>query len=87
MFALELGRRSASAGIPPVNNAAHPGYARTNLQTSGPARPQHPIEKIMAAFTSHDAGHGALPTLRAATETNAASGSYYAPERMFYLKG
>ena len=87
MFALELGRRSASAGIPLVSNAAHPGYARTNLQTSGRGRQQNLAEKIMEAFMSHDAAHGAMPTLRAATAKDALSGSYFAPERMFQLKG
>ena len=87
MFALELGRRSASAGIPLVSNAAHPGFARTNLQTSGPGRQLYMVEKMMAAFMSHDAAHGALPTLRAATAGDADSGSYFAPERMFQLKG
>jgi NAD(P)-dependent dehydrogenase (short-subunit alcohol dehydrogenase family) len=39
MLMLELGRRSrAAAGIPLLSNASHPGYARTNLQTSGPGR-------------------------------------------------
>src|SRR5882762_7128398 len=44
-------------------------------------------EKIMEAFMSHDAAHGAMPTLRAATAIDAISGSYFAPERMFQLKG
>jgi NAD(P)-dependent dehydrogenase (short-subunit alcohol dehydrogenase family) len=87
MFAVELGRRSASSGLPLVSNAAHPGYARTNLQTSGPGRQQNLGEKIMEAFMSHDAAHGAMPTLRAATARDAISGSYFAPERMFQLKG
>jgi hypothetical protein len=42
---------------------------------------------MMAAFMSHDAGHGAMPALRAATARDAVSGSYFAPERMFQLKG
>ena len=87
MFTLELERRCASAGFRLLSNAAHPGYARTNLQTSGPGRPLYLLEKIMAAFMSQDAAHGALPTLRAATERNAAPGSYYAPNQMFQLKG
>ena len=87
MFALELGRRSASASLPLVSNAAHPGYARTNLQTSGPGREKYLAEKIMEAFLSHDAAHGAMPTLLAATTRDAISGSYFAPERMFQLKG
>src|ERR1700684_4132224 len=87
MFALELGRRSASAGVSLLSNAAHPGYARTNLQTSGPGREQYRIEKVMAAFMSHDAAHGAMLTLLAATARDAVSGSYFAPNRMFQLKG
>src|SRR6202046_1865258 len=87
MFALELGRRGASANIPLVSNAAHPGYARTNLQTSGPERQKHLGVKIMEAFMSHDAAHGAMPTLRAVTARDAPSGSYFAPEHMFQLKG
>jgi NAD(P)-dependent dehydrogenase (short-subunit alcohol dehydrogenase family) len=93
LFTLELGRRCTAAGIGLLSNAAHPGYARTNLQTSGPGGPLNPvekiipIEKIMASFMSQDAAHGALPTLRAATAMDSAQGSYYAPDRMFELKG
>jgi NAD(P)-dependent dehydrogenase (short-subunit alcohol dehydrogenase family) len=87
MFALELGRRSASAGIGLVSNAAHPGYAPTNLQTSGPERQKNLGDKILEALMSHDAAHGAMPTLRAATTEGAVSGSYFAPDGMFQLKG
>jgi NAD(P)-dependent dehydrogenase (short-subunit alcohol dehydrogenase family) len=87
MFMLELARRCAAAGIGLLSNAAHPGYARTNLQTSGPGRPQNSIEKIVASFLSQDAAHGALPTLRAATAMDAAPGSFYGPDRLFQLKG
>src|SRR6266481_6068044 len=86
MFALELERRCAAAGIRLLSNAAHPGYARTNLQTSGPGRPQNWLEKIFASFMSHDAAHGALPTLRAAAALDVASGSYVAPSRLFQLQ-
>ncbi len=78
---------SSAAGIRLVGNAAHPGYARTNLQTSGPGRPLNLFERSITPFMSHDAAHGALPTLRAATSPDASSGTYYAPERMFNLKG
>jgi len=87
MFTLELARRSAAAGIGLLSNAAHPGYALTNLQTSGPGREQNALEKIMASFMSQDAAQGALPTLRAATAPDAAAASYYSPDRMFQLKG
>jgi len=87
LLMLELRRRCDAAGIPLLSNAAHPGYARTNLQTSGPGREQNAIERLMASFMSHDAAAGALPTLRAATAKDTASGSYYGPEKMFGLKG
>ena len=41
----------------------------------------------MARFLSQDATQGALPTLRAATESDAAQGSYYGPGQVFGLKG
>lgn len=87
LFMRELARRCAAAGIGLLSNAAHPGYARTNLHTSGPGRPQSSIAKMVASFLSQDAAHGALPTLRAATAMDAAQGSYYGPDRMFQLKG
>jgi NAD(P)-dependent dehydrogenase (short-subunit alcohol dehydrogenase family) len=36
MFALELQRRSDAAAWNLISNAAHPGFARTNLFASGP---------------------------------------------------
>jgi NAD(P)-dependent dehydrogenase (short-subunit alcohol dehydrogenase family) len=87
MFALELGRRSAAAGLTLVSDAAHPGYARTNLQTTGPGRPLNLLEKTVEWIASQDAAHGALPTLRAATARDAVSGAYYAPDKMFQLNG
>ncbi len=87
MLMLELARRSAAAPITLLSNAAHPGYARTNLQTSGPGRELNVAERIISSFLSQDAAHGALPTLRAATAQDTSSGSYYAPDRMFNLKG
>ena len=36
LFAGELGRRAAAAGLDLRSLAAHPGYATTNLQTAGP---------------------------------------------------
>jgi NAD(P)-dependent dehydrogenase (short-subunit alcohol dehydrogenase family) len=87
IFALELGRRSAADGGGLLSDAAHPGFARTNLQTSGPGRSQNVGERLLARFLSQDAAQGALPTLRAATEADASQGSYYGPGQMFGLKG
>jgi NAD(P)-dependent dehydrogenase (short-subunit alcohol dehydrogenase family) len=87
LLMLELGRRSAAAGSNLVSNGAHPGFARTNLQTSGPGREMYTIEKFLAKFMSHDSASGALPTLLAATVEDTATGDYYAPEKFFNLKG
>ena len=87
MFTLELGRRSTERRLGLLSDAAHPGYARTNLQTSGPGRSQNLSEKVLAGILSQDAAHGALPTLRASTESHAGQGSYYGPGGMFGMKG
>jgi NAD(P)-dependent dehydrogenase (short-subunit alcohol dehydrogenase family) len=87
MFALELSRRCAAKNIPLLSNAAHPGIARTNLQTAGRGRPPNLPERIGSKLVSQNAAHGALPTLRAATELNAASGSYYGPDGLLQFKG
>jgi NAD(P)-dependent dehydrogenase (short-subunit alcohol dehydrogenase family) len=87
MLMLELARRSSADGIRLISNAAHPGFARTNLQTSGPGRPLNFLERSIMPLMSHDAANGALPTLRAATSPDASSGTYFAPERLFNLKG
>jgi NAD(P)-dependent dehydrogenase (short-subunit alcohol dehydrogenase family) len=84
MLMLELGRR---AGGWLLSNAAHPGFARTNLQTSGPGKPLNAIQKLMQSFMSHDSFQGALPTLRAATAEDSTTDAYYAPDLLFGLKG
>lgn len=87
MLMTELGRRSEAAGKSLLSNGAHPGFARTNLQTSGPGREMLAIEKLLTPIMSHDAAAGAMPTLRAATEIGVAQGSYYSPDRFFQMKG
>lgn len=87
MFALELSRRCSARKLPLLSNAAHPGYSRTNLQTSGPGKPPGPAARFIERIAAQDAFHGALPTLRAATDTSAAPGSYYGPDGFFQLKG
>src|ERR1700722_19856897 len=55
MLTTELGRRSVEAGRPVLSTAAHPGYARTNLQTSGPGREQKWFENLFEKVMSQDA--------------------------------
>jgi NAD(P)-dependent dehydrogenase (short-subunit alcohol dehydrogenase family) len=83
MFAQELGRRCAAV----VSNAAHPGWARTNLQSSGPGRPLNGFENFVQNLFSQDAAQGALPILRAATELDSRSGDYFGPNGLMELTG
>jgi NAD(P)-dependent dehydrogenase (short-subunit alcohol dehydrogenase family) len=87
MLTTELGRRSVEAGRPVLSTAAHPGYARTNLQTSGPGREQKWFENLFEKVMSQDALQGALPTLRAATMVGLAQGSYFGPSGRLGLTG
>ena len=91
IFQQELQRRLTAAGSPILSIGAHPGYAITNLQTSGPAG-QAPlgfriVSAILKPFASQDAAHGALPTLYAATSPQVHSGGYYGPDGFQELKG
>jgi NAD(P)-dependent dehydrogenase (short-subunit alcohol dehydrogenase family) len=87
MLALELSRCCAAKGIRLLSNAAHPGIARTNLQVAGRGKPPSVMQKMVSKVVSQSAAHGALPTLRAATETDAGPGSYYGPDGAFQFKG
>jgi NAD(P)-dependent dehydrogenase (short-subunit alcohol dehydrogenase family) len=90
IFALELNRRLSNARSPIVAVSAHPGYAITNLQTSGPGKEFSPFRLLGMALKpllSQDAAHGALPTLFAAASSDAKPGAYYGPDGLFELKG
>ncbi len=87
MFALELSRRCERKNYSLLSNAAHPGYSRTNLFTSGPGKPLGPKQSFALKYFSQDAAAGALPLLRAATDHEATPGSYYGPSGFFQLKG
>jgi NAD(P)-dependent dehydrogenase (short-subunit alcohol dehydrogenase family) len=87
MLTLESARRFEQRGIRIVSNAAHPGYARTNLQTSGPGKPPSGVAKLVEKLLSQDAAMGALPTLRAATAPEATAGTYFAPGGLMELRG
>jgi len=90
IFALELQRRLTAAGSPIICTAAHPGYAVTNLQTTGPGEGMsltRLMTTILKPIASQDAAHGALPTLLAATAPEAVAGGYYGPSGFQELKG
>jgi NAD(P)-dependent dehydrogenase (short-subunit alcohol dehydrogenase family) len=87
MFALELRRRSDAAGWKVTSNAAHPGFARTNLFTSGPGGLLSVATDFAAPFFGHSAADGARPTLFAATSPTAGPGGYYGPGGFGELRG
>jgi len=89
MFAHELDRRTRAAGLPLTSNAAHPGFARTDLIANGPGTkgPAYVLYSMLKAIASHSAADGALPTLYAATAPLAQGGGYCGPSGLFELKG
>ena len=89
MFALELQRRSAINGWGIMSNAAHPGYARTELIPNGPGTESLSwrFGRYLHPLMSHSAAAGALPTLFAATSPAAEGGGYYGPNGFYELKG
>jgi NAD(P)-dependent dehydrogenase (short-subunit alcohol dehydrogenase family) len=93
MFAFELQRRSDDLGWGLMSNAAHPGYARTGLQSAGPSLGRsnpsltERLLKLIEPLTSQSAADGALPTLFAATSPDAKPAGYYGPRGVGELKG
>jgi NAD(P)-dependent dehydrogenase (short-subunit alcohol dehydrogenase family) len=89
LFTFELQRRSDAFGWEVMSNAAHPGYARTDLIPNGPGTDgvKGVLTKILGSFMSHSAAEGALPTLFAATSPAAAPAGYYGPNGFYELKG
>jgi len=95
MFALELDRRSGRNGWGLTSVAAHPGYARTGLITSGPmsrsaiarAGLRYLYRPFIEPLFSHSAANGALPILMAATVPTVTGGAYFGPRDLGEIKG
>jgi NAD(P)-dependent dehydrogenase (short-subunit alcohol dehydrogenase family) len=89
MFALELQRRSDARGWGLLSNAAHPGYARTDLIPNGPGTDSllSRLSIVLQPLMSQSAADGAWPTLQAATAPDARPGAYYGPDGAFELRG
>jgi NAD(P)-dependent dehydrogenase (short-subunit alcohol dehydrogenase family) len=89
LFTFELQRRSDAGGWGLMSNAAHPGYARTDLIPNGPGTGglKGAGAKLVGFFMSHSAAAGALPTLFAATSPAATPMGYYGPNGFYELKG
>jgi NAD(P)-dependent dehydrogenase (short-subunit alcohol dehydrogenase family) len=66
LFTAELQRRLTAAGSDVLANAAHPGYAATNLQFHSGRRVFDIISRVGNRLVAQDEDGGALPTLYAA---------------------
>jgi NAD(P)-dependent dehydrogenase (short-subunit alcohol dehydrogenase family) len=89
-FALELDRRVKTAGRAVVSNAAHPGFARTELQKTGVAMGNPLLGSVVqqvSALASQSAAAGAQPSLRAATDPTFTGGEYVGPAALGGTRG
>ena len=90
LFAYELQRRLTAAGAETISVAAHPGWAATNLQTSGrgiTGGPMLLMSNLANKVIAQSDEMGALPTLYAATSADVEPGGYYGPGGFQELKG
>lgn len=88
MFAFELQRRSDAAAWGIRSIASHPGISRTDLLTNGAgAWSAAGMLRRFLWFLFQPAAQGALPTLFAATSSQAEGGSYYGPDRLGETRG
>ena len=79
LFTYELQRRLTHAAAQTVAVAAHPGLASTELSRGNPAT-QRAFVSLLRPLIFQSTSKGALPTLRAATDTSVRGGQYYGPD-------
>ncbi len=91
LFTVELDRRARAAGLPVTAVAAHPGYTRTNLVSSGMNMDRRRVDGIIGeavtALVGQGVAQGALPQIRAAVEPGLAGGTYVGPTGPFEMHG
>ncbi len=93
MFSLELDRISRAEGWNLMSLAAHPGFAATGLQSTGPRMGRsgpswrERFGTMLQPLLSQTAAAGALPTLFAATSPDATGGVMYGPDGFYELRG
>lgn len=85
LFTYELQRRLAPMGTT-ISVASHPGLASTEL-VRNPSAVLRLIAPVLGPLVSQDAAHGALPSLRAATDPAVLGGQYYGPDGRGELRG
>jgi NAD(P)-dependent dehydrogenase (short-subunit alcohol dehydrogenase family) len=82
MFSYELQRRLAARGTGTLSVAAHPGGTRSGL-----ARDSTIPVKLFNALLLQEPAMGALPTLRAATDTDVCGGEFFGPRGFLEARG
>jgi NAD(P)-dependent dehydrogenase (short-subunit alcohol dehydrogenase family) len=87
LFAIELDRRLRAARSTVISVLAHPGYAATNLQSSGPTGLAKAVMAISNRLVAQPPERGALPTLYAATAPGVQGGDYYGPDGRSEMRG
>ena len=91
MFVLELDRRLRAAGLDILSVGAHPGFAATKLQVTGPrSGGTSLVARAMGLATrlfAQPAGDGVLPVLYAATAANVHGGEYFGPDGPGEMRG
>lgn len=86
LFTYELQRRLQTAGASTAALAAHPGGAATEVFRY--SSPWFRVPNLLIArLFGRTPVMGALPTLRAATDPEAAGGDYYGPGGLFEIRG
>jgi len=81
LFTFELQKRLEERGSQVLATASHPGWTGTDLQRhSG-------LFRFLNTFFAQTPPMGALPTLRAATDSEAESGDYFGPKGFYEMRG
>jgi NAD(P)-dependent dehydrogenase (short-subunit alcohol dehydrogenase family) len=91
LMGLHLAAVAQDRGWDLLSTIAHPGYTRTNLQTTGAnlgrSAPRRRLLGDRTLAPSQDVATGVEPLLYAATSLAARQGTYYGPSKQFGLVG
>jgi NAD(P)-dependent dehydrogenase (short-subunit alcohol dehydrogenase family) len=87
VFGIELDRRLRAAGEPIISVLAHPGWAATNLQTTGPTGVMKALLTVGNRVFAQSPDDGALPQLYAATAPGVQGGEFYGPNGIAEARG
>lgn len=81
VFTFTLVEKLSGLGNNPLVTAAHPGWTKTDLQ-------RHALKyRLMGLLMAQNTAAGALPTLRAAVDPQAAPGDFFGPGGKQEMKG